>query len=319
MTAERHPGLTDRGNYEEFIAEHPLLGAIGNTPLVDLHLPSGIAGKAISADTRISAKLENLNPGGSIKDRPVLRMVVEAVLSGELPEGKAILDSTSGNAGIAYAMIGSAIGRRVELVIPANASEERKKRIAAHGATIVETDPLLGYDEAMREVVRRYEEHPDRYFFCNQYANDFNWIAHYETTANEILEQAPDLTHFIAGVGTGGTITGVGRKLKEHDPDIRVISIEPGDWRGIEGLKPLGEESLVPEILDQSVIDDRVEVSLDEAYAMAKILAARGLFVGQSSGAYLVAAVDAATEPGSQIVTIFNDLGERYFSTGMWD
>ncbi len=319
MTAERHPGLTDHGNYEEFIAEHPLLGAIGNTPLINLDLPDGIAGTAISSGTRIAAKLENLNPGGSIKDRPVLRMVVEAVLSGELPESKAILDSTSGNAGIAYAMIGSAIGRRVELVIPANASEERKKRIAAHGATVVETDPLLGYDEAMREVVRRYEENPDRYFFCNQYANDFNWIAHYETTASEILEQAPDLTHFIAGVGTGGTITGVGRRLKEHDPSIRVISIEPGDWRGIEGLKPLGEESLVPEILDQSVIDDRVEVSLDEAYAMAKVLAAHGLFVGQSSGAYLVAAVEAATEPGSQIVTIFNDLGERYFSTGMWD
>ena len=309
--------MTHRASYEEFTAGHPLLGAIGGTPLIEVDLPPGVAP---GGGSRVSAKLENLNPGGSIKDRPVLRMIAEAVIAGELPEDRTILDSTSGNAGIAYAMIGAAIGRRVELVMPGNASAERKRRVAAHGATVIETDPLLGYDEAMREVARRHTADPDRYFFCNQYANDFNWIAHYETTAEEILAQAPDLTHFVAGVGTGGTITGVGRRLKEHDPQITVISIEPGDWRGIEGLKPLGEESLVPQILDQGVIDRRVPVGLDEASAMARVLASRGVFVGQSSGAYLVAALDAAaSEPGARVVTIFNDLGERYFSTGMWD
>lgn len=310
--------MTDRSSYHDFIAGHPLLGAIGNTPLLCMDLPEESLWPAGHGGGQIFAKLENLNPGGSIKDRPVLRMVAEAVLSGDLPADRTILDSTSGNAGIAYAMIGAAIGRRVELVMPANASEERKKRIAAHGAVVIETDPLLGYDEAMREVARRHEDRPDSYFFCNQYANDFNWRAHYDTTASEILAQAPDITHFVAGVGTGGTITGVGRRLKEHDPGIRIISIEPGDWRGIEGLKPLGEDSLVPEILDQTVIDERIEVGLDEAHAMARTLATRGLFVGQSSGAYLVAAAQVA-EPGSRVVTIFNDLGERYFSTGMWD
>ncbi len=309
--------MTHRARLDEFTAGHPLLGAIGGTPLIEVALPPGVAP---GGGSRVSAKLENLNPGGSIKDRPVLRMIAEAVLAGDLPEGRTILDSTSGNAGIAYAMIGAAIGRRVELVMPGNASAERKMRVAAHGATVIETDPLLGYDEAMREVARRHRADPDRYFFCDQYANDFNWRAHYETTAEEILAQAPDLTHFVAGVGTGGTITGVGRRLKEHDPGISVISIEPGDWRGIEGLKPLGEESLVPQILDQGVIDRRVPVGLDEAYAMARVLASRGVFVGQSSGAYLVAALDAASsEPGAHVVTIFNDLGERYFSTGMWD
>ena len=309
--------MTHIPTFEEFTARHPLLRAIGGTPLLEIELPKDVAP---GGGSRISAKLENLNPGGSIKDRPVLRMVAEAVMAGDLPEDRTLLDSTSGNAGIAYAMIGAAIGRRVELVMPGNASAERKKRIAAHGATVIETDPLLGYDEAMREVARRHEANPDEYFFCNQYSNDFNWIAHYETTAQEILTQAPDLTHFVAGVGTGGTITGVGRRLKEHDPTISVVGIEPGDWRGIEGLKPLGEESLVPPILDQSVIDRRMPVGLDEASAMARVLATCGIFVGQSSGAYMVAALDAANSaPGARVVTIFNDLGERYFSTGMWD
>ncbi len=312
--------MTDNGRYDGFIARYPLLGTIGNTHMVRVDLPVHVDSNGSERELQIHAKLENLNPGGSIKDRPVLRMMVEAVLAGDLPEGKTVIDSTSGNAGIAYAMIGTAIGRKVELVMPGNASEERKKRILAHGATIAETDPLLGYDEAMREVKRKYQSDPDRYFFCDQYANDYNWISHYETTAIEILRQMPDVTHFVAGVGTGGTITGVGRRLKQHDPRIKVISIEPGDWRGIEGLKPQGEGSLVPEILDESVIDKRVPVGLDEAFEMAKVLASRGVFVGQSSGAYLVAAVEAAkADRDARVVTIFNDLGERYFSTGMWD
>ncbi|MEE9198759.1 MAG: cysteine synthase family protein [Dehalococcoidia bacterium] len=300
--------------YLDFIAKYPALQAIGNTPLVRLDLPLDI-GKA-----EIFAKYEHLNPGGSIKDRPVLRMLTEAILSGELTKDKVILDSTSGNAGIAYAMIGSIIGCQVELVMPANASEERKKRIRSHGANIVFTDPLLGYDESLREVKRRYEQDPDRYFFADQYKNRNNWLAHYDTTAQEILRDLSGITHFVAGVGTGGTITGVGRKLKEIDPNIQVTCIIPADWRGIEGLKPLGEDHIVPEILDESVVDEKIEISVDDAHEMSKLLASKGIFVGQSSGAYLQGAYEVARRARKgRIVTIFNDLGERYFSTGMWD
>ena len=247
-------------------------------------------------------------------------MIASAIIEGTLDKSKTILDSTSGNAGIAYAMIGAATGHKVELVMPGNASEERKKRVLAHGAKITETDPLLGYDEAMREARRRYEANPEKYFFCNQYSNNNNWRAHYETTGAEILTQVPEITHFVAGVGTGGTITGVGRKLKQHNKNIKVICIEPEDWRGIEGLKPLDEDNIVPEILDETVIDEKMPINLDVAIEMSHLVAAEGIFVGQSSGAYLVAANEIAKrENNAVIVTIFNDLGERYFSTGMWN
>ncbi|MBI4219844.1 MAG: PLP-dependent cysteine synthase family protein, partial [Chloroflexi bacterium] len=218
--------------YLDFLSKYPPLLAIGNTPLakVDLGLDVG--------EAEILAKYEHLNPGGSIKDRPVLRMLVEAVLSGKLTHGKVILDATSGNAGIAYAMIGAVLGYKVELVMPSNASEERKKRVRAHGAGIVFTDAMLGYDETLHEVRRRYEQHPEKYFWCDQYGNMNNPLAHYDTTAEEILRQAPDITHFVAGVGTGGTISGVGRRLKEHNPDIEVVVINFDEWPGVEGLKP---------------------------------------------------------------------------------
>ncbi len=300
--------------YNKFLSDYPFLTAIGNTPTVPLKLPS------FRGTSDIYVKLENVNPGGSIKDRPVLRMIATAIIDGKLNHSKTILDSTSGNAGIAYAMIGAATGHKVELVMPGNASEERKKRVSAHGAKIIETDPLLGYDEAMREAKRKYKADPDKYFFCNQYANDNNWRAHYETTGSEILNQVPKITHFVAGVGTGGTITGVGRRLKKHNKDIKVICIEPEDWRGIEGLKPLDEDNIVPEILDESVIDEKMPINLDVAIDMAHDVATQGIFVGQSSGAYLVAANEIAKrEDQAVIVTIFNDLGERYFSTGMWN
>ncbi|MFQ5934246.1 MAG: PLP-dependent cysteine synthase family protein, partial [Dehalococcoidia bacterium] len=247
-------------------------------------------------------------------------MLVEAIQSEELTKDKVILDSTSGNAGIAYAMIGAILGYKVELVMPANASDERKKRIRSHGANIVFTDPLLGYDESLREVKRRYQQNPDKYFFCDQYKNRYNWLAHYDTTAEEILRQASDITHFVAGVGTGGTITGVGRRLKEVDPNIQVVCVIPADWRGIEGLKPLGEEDIIPEIFDEDVVDEKIEVDVDAAHDMSKLLASKGIFVGQSSGAYLQGACEVAKrERKGRIVTIFNDLGERYFSTSMWD
>jgi cysteine synthase B len=266
--------------------------------------------------------MECLNPGGSLKDRPVLRMVLSALDDGRLHPGQTILDSSSGNAGIAYAMIGRIIGIPVEIVIPDNASLERKKRMRAHGARLTVTDPLLGYDEALREVHRRAKADSDRYFFCDQYGNDDNWRAHYETTAEEILSQTGGrLSHLVVGVGTGGTITGIGRRLKEHDPRVRVVCILPEAFPGVEGLKPLGRpEDIVPAILDESVIDERVPVGVEEAYVMCQRLAAAGFFVGQSSGAYLAGVeLIAKRERRGRFVTLFNDLGERYFSTRLWD
>ena len=300
--------------YLDFIAKYPPLLAIGNTPMVRLDLSLDIG------DVEIHAKYEHLNPGGSIKDRPVLKMLVEAILSGELTKDKVILDATSGNAGIAYAMIGATLGYKVELVMPSNASEERKKRVLSHGAEIVFTDSMLGYDETLREVRRRYEANSGKYFYCDQYGNMNNPMAHYETTAEEVLRQVPDVTHFVAGVGTGGTISGVGRRLKESNPDIQVIGINPGEWPGVEGLKPLGEDHIMPETFDQSVVDRMIPVDVDEAYKMSKVLASKGIFVGQSSGAYLMGAYELARGlDEGRVVTIFNDIGERYFSTGMWD
>ena len=298
----------------DFIAGYPPLLAIGNTPMAKLDLPLD------TGDTEIHVKYEHLNPGGSIKDRPVLRMLVEAILSGALTRDKVIIDATSGNAGIAYAMIGATLGYRVELVMPSNASEERKKRIRSHGADIIFTDPMLGYDETLREVKRRYEQDSDRYFYCDQYGNRHNPLAHYETTAEEILKQVPDVTHFVAGVGTGGTISGVGRRLKESNPDIQIVLINFDEWPGVEGLKPLGQGHIVPDTFDESVVDEMVRIEIDDGYRMSKLLSSMGVFAGQSSGAYVQGAYQVARDAGpGRVVTILNDVGERYFSTGMWD
>jgi cysteine synthase B len=301
---------------QELIRRHPLLCLIGNTPLVPVELF-----RQELPDIDMLAKCEFLNPGGSVKDRSVLRMLTEAVSTGTLPPEKTILDSSSGNAGIAYAMIGAILGRRVELVVPANASEERKKRIRAHGATLVLTDAVAGYDEALREVRRRYAVAPDRYFFADQYSNDANWRAHHDTTAEEILAQTGGrISWFVAGVGTGGTITGVARRLKAHDPKIRIACVMPEEFPGIEGLKPLGPGLIMPEIFDQTLIDDWLPVSTDDAYDMCGRLARLGFFVGQSSGAYLYGARQIARRVRrGQIVTLFPDIGERYMSTKMWD
>ncbi len=299
------------------LSEYPLLQLIGHTPLAKIDLFADEL-----PNVHIYAKVETYNPGGSIKDRPVLRMLTEAITSGELTREKIILDSSSGNAGIAYAMIGAALGYNVELVIPDNASEERKKRIHSHGAQIIYTDAILGYDEALREVTRRYEAAPDKYFFKSQYENENNWRAHYETTGVEIWEQTNGkVTHFVAGVGTGGTITGVGRRLKTYNADIHVCSISPEAFPGIEGLKPLGHpEDIVPEILDETIIDSRIDATIEDAHEMCSRLARRGWFVGQSSGGYLYGAYKVAQRiQEGLIVTVFNDLGERYFSTRLWD
>jgi cysteine synthase B len=302
---------------EPLLDRYPALRAVGNTPLVPVNLL-----RDELPEVEVFAKMEYLNPGGSLKDRPVLRMLLTALIDGRLRPGKTVLDSSSGNAGIAYAMIGQMIGLPVEIVIPDNASVERKKRLSAHGARLIFTDAVEGYDEALREVRRRYEADPDRYFFCDQYSNADNWRAHYETTAAEVLEQTHGrLTHVILGVGTGGTVTGLGRRLKKHDPKIRLVCVIPDAFPGIEGLKPLGRpDDIVPAILDERVIDERIPVSSEDAYVMCGRLARAGFFVGQSSGAYMVGVERVARrESRGRFVTLFNDLGERYFSTRLWD
>jgi cysteine synthase B len=293
----------------------PVLGLIGDTPLVDLGLSK-------NPGIRILAKVESFNPGGSLKDRPVLFMLAEALSSGKIGNGEIVLDSSSGNAGIAYAMIGGILNVPVELVIPDNASEERKKRIVAHGARIRFTDGALGYDEALREVARLDDANPGKYYFCDQYKNENNWRAHFETTGAEILRQTDGkLTHFVAGVGTGGCITGTGRRLKQDLSSVEVHCVRPELFPGIEGLKPLGSPGdIVPEIFDESVVDHYWDVSIEEAYDTCQMLASKGLFVGQSSGGYVAVALKvAATLEEGTIVTVLNDLGERYFSTRLWD
>jgi cysteine synthase B len=302
--------------FAPYFEKFPTLRLIGNTPLVEIQLF-----KDELPDVEIWAKCEWMNPGGSLKDRPVMYMLLGALESGELHPGKTILDSSSGNAGIAYALIGSILGYPVDLVVPGNASEERKKRITAHGARLIFTDPLKGYDEALREVHRLHQANRDRYYMADQYKNPNNWRAHYETTAVEILEQVPGpITHFVAGVGTGGTITGVGRRLKEHDPSIQVAALVPERFPGIEGLKPMGEPGdIVPEIYDDSVVDLKVEVRSEDAAEICRRLARQGLFVGPSSGGYLKVAYEVAKEiRRGRIVTVLNDIGERYLSTGLW-
>jgi len=302
---------------QRLVDRYPVLRAVGNTPLV----PVDVLRRELP-DVEVFAKLESLNLGGSLKDRPVLRMLLAALDEGRLKPGRTVLDSSSGNAGIAYAMIGRIIDVPVEIVIPNNASAERKKRMLAHGATLTFTDALLGYDEALREVRRRFEADPDRYFFSDQYSNQDNWRAHYETTAAEILQQTGGrISHVVVGVGTGGTLTGLGRRLKEHDPAIRLICVIPEAFPGVEGLKPLGRaEDIVPAILDEKLIDERVPVTVDEAYRMCVRLSGAGFFVGQSSGAYMAGVERVARRVGrGRFVTLFNDIGERYFSTRLWD
>ncbi len=295
--------------------KYPVLGLIGDTPLVDIGLSE-------NPKVKILAKVESFNPGGSLKDRPVLFMLAEALASGKIGNGQAILDSSSGNAGIAYAMIGRVLGVPVELVIPDNASDERKKRIMAHGAKIHFTDGALGYDEALREVARLNETNPGKYFFCDQYKNNNNWRAHFETTGAEILRQTEgNLTHFVAGVGTGGCITGTSRRLKQDLDSVEVHCIRPELFPGIEGLKPLGSPGdIVPEIFDETVVDHYWDISVEEAYDTCQKLAANGLFVGQSSGGYVAGALKVAeTLEEGTVVTVLNDLGERYFSARLWD
>ena len=294
-----------------------LLQRIGNTPLLRLRrvtrgLPEGV---------EVCVKAEWFNPGGSVKDRPVLRMIEDAERAGLLTPDKVLLDSTSGNAGIAYAMIGAAKGYRVKLVMPANASEERKRMIRAYGAELVFSDPLEGSDGAILLARRIQEEDPDRYFKPDQYNNPSNWKAHYDTTGPEILAQTEGrITHFVGTLGTTGTVVGVGRRLREANPEIEIVAVEPdGPLHGIEGLKHIAS-SIRPGIYDPSVHHRKIGVSTEAAYAMARRLAREeGMFVGASTGAAVWAALQVARDlREGLVVALAPDGGDRYLSTALW-
>ena len=287
-----------------------LLAYIGNTPLIKIR-------QAIRHLKRVQifAKAEWLNPGGSIKDRAGLSIIEDGEQSGQLTREKIILDSTSGNTGIAYAMIGAIKGYRVELVLPANVSEERKKALEAYGVKLIFTDPLMGSDGALIEAKRIYELNPDQYFKADQYNNPSNWRTHYETTGVEILQQSKGrVTHFVAGVGTGGTLMGTGRKLKEYNPEIKIFGVQPdSDFHGIEGLKHI-ETAIRPGIYDETILDGTFFVKTEDAYEMMTCLTKEeGLWVGPSSGAAFCASLKLAESiDWGVIVTIFPDGGNRY-------
>ncbi len=295
-----------------------ILERIGNTPLLRI---DRITKELKDRDVEIYSKAEWFNPGGSVKDRPALRIIEEAEKSGRLNPDKIIIDSTSGNTGIAYALIGASKGYKVALVMPLNVSEERKRVVRAFGAKIVFTDPLLGSDGAMIEAKRIVSEEPSRYFYADQYNNPANWRAHYETTGVEIWEQtAGAVTHFVACLGTSGTLMGTGRRLKKYNPNIQVIAVEPSTpIHGLEGMKHMAT-SIVPGIYDEHFPDRKISIETEDAYEAVKRLAVEeGFFVGYSSGAALVASLKVASEiERGLIVTIFPDRGDRYLSTSFW-
>lgn len=293
------------------------LDLIGNTPLLEISritegIPSGV---------KIYAKLEGLNPGGSVKDRPALRMIQEGLRSKKLVSGKTILDSTSGNTGIALAMIGSVLRYPVELVMPGNVSVERKHIIGAYGAKVTYSDPMEGSDGAIRLCRKILEAHPEKYFKPDQYFNPMNPQAHYENTGPEIYRQTNGtITHFVAGIGTGGTVMGTGRYLKEVNPKVQVIAVEPDDaLHGLEGLKHMAS-SIVPGIYHEEELDAKIPVSTEDAYSMVyRLSQEEGVLVGQSSGAALFASIKIARQLRTGvIVTIFPDFGDKYLTTNLW-
>jgi cysteine synthase B len=286
--------------------------SIGNTPLVRLRRITA----ALPPGVELYAKAEHLNPGGSVKDRPALQMILAGERAGTLRPGMTILDASSGNTGIAYAMIGTGRGYPVTLCLPKNASRQRKEILRSFGVDVVETDPLQATDGAQIRAREIFERNPEKYFYPDQYNNDANWRAHYEGTGPEIWAQTEGrITHFITGLGTSGTFMGVTRRLKTFNSNIRAISMQPG-WplHGLEGLKHM-ETAMVPGIYDPTLADANVEVETEDAREMVRTLAREeGLFVGTSSGANVFAALRLAKtlSPGAVVVTIVCDGGERY-------
>jgi cysteine synthase B len=315
--------MTDLAIYTQTqVSTPPLAGGIelhvGNTPLLPLrritgHLPDSI---------QVLAKAEWFNPGGSIKDRPALNILRAALAEGQLSPGKRLLDSTSGNMGIAYATFGAALGIPVTLALPANASPERIAILRALGAELILTDPLEGSDGAILVARQLAQEYPERYFYANQYDNPANWQAHYLTTGPEIVQQTcGEVTHFVAGLGTSGTLTGVGRYLREFKPAIQIIAGQPdAPFHGLEGLKHM-PTALRPGIFDPAFPDHTLAIESEAAYAMVRRLAREeGLFVGISSGAAALAALRLAESiKEGVIVTVFPDAGYKYLSdVGLW-
>jgi S-sulfo-L-cysteine synthase (O-acetyl-L-serine-dependent) len=296
-----------------------LLERIGNTPLIEI-------GLARRGGVRVYAKAEFFNPGGSVKDRPALNMIVRGEDSGQLVPGKIVLDSTSGNTGIAYAMICAARGYKVKLCLPSNASPERKQILKAYGAELVLTDPGEGSDGAIRVCKRIYSEDPEQYFYPDQYSNDANWEAHYETTGREIIQQtAGEVTHFVALLGTSGTFMGVSRRLKHDLSHVRCISAQPaGPMHGLEGTKHM-PSAIQPRIYDPALADGNLWLETEDAYEMARRLAREeGLLVGISAAANVVAAIQvaeslAAEGKSGNVVTILCDGGQKYLSEHFWN
>jgi len=298
-----------------------LTDLIGNTPLLRLRSLE----QSTHAGIEIYGKAEWFNPGGSVKDRAALAMIEAGERSGALTKDKIILDATSGNTGIAYAMIAAARGYNVMLCVPATASAERKRILRAHGVELVFTDPGEGSDGAIREVRRRYAEQPDKFFYPDQYSNPENWRAHFRTTGVELWQQTGGrITHFVAGLGTSGTFVGTGRRLKLYNPDIQLISVQPDSaFNGLEGLKHMAT-AIVPGIYDASVADVAAEIETEAAYRMVRRMAREeGILVGISGGAALaVAERTARAVPIGEtavIAAILPDSGNRYLSDRFWD
>jgi S-sulfo-L-cysteine synthase (O-acetyl-L-serine-dependent) len=292
-----------------------IVDLIGNTPLI--RLPGFEQGLR---NVELYAKAEWKNPGGSVKDRPAARMIADGEKSGALTRDRIILDATSGNTGIAYAMIGAARGYRVRLCVPENVTPERKRILHAYGAEIVFTDPMEGSDGAIIRAKAMYAEHPELYFYPDQYNNPGNWRSHYDTTAPEIIEQTSGrITHFVAGLGTSGTFVGAGRKFREFNPEIRLISVQPDSpLHGLEGLKHM-ETAIVPGIYDAALADEDIGVGTEEAFELTRQLAREGLFVGISSGANLAGALRVARDASNAVVVVvFCDGGEKYLSERFW-
>ncbi len=292
-----------------------IIDEIGRTPLLRIRDFLGD-----DAGTELYAKMEMFNPGGSVKDRPALQMILDARESGELTPDKVIVDSTSGNTGIAYAMIGAALGYEVELVMPGSVSIERRHVIQSYGASLILSDPLEGSDGAILKCIEILNENPDKYYKPDQYNNPSNPKAHYLNTAPEIWAQTSGrITHFVATLGTSGTLMGTGRRLKEFNPDIQIVAVEPPGFHGIEGLKNM-DVSIVPGIYDATVWDRKIRVETEDAYHTVRLLARQmGILAGQSCGAALVGAKRVAEEAGAGVVvTLFPDSGEKYMSTALW-
>jgi cysteine synthase B len=293
-----------------------ILDLVGNTPLMELSHISREAGAPVFA------KAEFCNPSGSVKDRAAKAMILDGIARGKLAPGKTIIDATSGNTGIAYAMIGAALGFQVKLFLPANTSKERKGMMSHYGAEIVETSPLEGSDGAFLAARDEAQAHPEKYFYPNQYNNDANWKAHYNGTGEEIWRQTEGrVSHFICGMGTSGTFMGTSRRLKEYKPDLRALAVQPDSpFHGIEGTKHM-DSTIKPGFYDAAWPDSFVEVSTEDAYAMARRLAREeGLYVGVSSAANVFAALRFASglPEGSVVVTVLCDSGDRYVSDPFW-